>query len=216
MRSRRKKAGLKRTGVAIGLLVALLLLSVIPIKISIAFHQAPQPQAIFVLGGDFDRTTYAAEVWRSHPEMDVWVSDFPAYLEQQQQLLNQWGVPIRQIRLDGRATDTVTNFTTLVDRFGVQKLQHLFLVTSDSHMRRARAIAAIVLGSRGVVVTPLPMPSKVESESWVKVLRDGGRSVLWIVTGRTGASLNPALENSDRANGRRVENYGLEPAIAPY
>jgi|GEM_PF-6498576 len=52
---------------------------------------------------------------------------------------------------------------------------------------------AIVLGSRGIVVTPLPLPSKTAPESWVKVLRDFGRSILWIATGQTGASLNPSV-----------------------
>jgi len=92
--------------------------------------------------------------------------------------------------LDGQAMDTVTNFTTLVGQFKQQRLQHLYLVTSDFHMRRARAIAAIVLGSRGIVVTPLPLLSPVASESPVKTLRDIGRSVVWLVTKRTGASLN--------------------------
>ncbi|WP_200888873.1 hypothetical protein [Aphanizomenon flos-aquae] len=54
------------------------------------------------------------------------------------------------------------------------------------------AIDAIVLGSEGIVVTPLAVPSSDDkSESLIGVVRDCGRSLLWIVTGRTGASLNP-------------------------
>jgi uncharacterized SAM-binding protein YcdF (DUF218 family) len=192
MRSRWK--GWFVRGVGVGLAIALLFVGFVSARMAIAFYQAPQPQAIFVLGGDFARTTYAAQVWQVHQDMDVWVSDFSVTLEEHRKRLTQLGVPEQQMRLDGRATDTVTNFTALVDQFKEQGLQHLYLVTSDFHMQRARAIAAIVLGSGGIVVTPMAVPSQVESESWVKVLRDMGRSLLWLVTRRTGASLNPALE----------------------
>jgi hypothetical protein len=40
-------------------------------------------------------------------------------------------------------------------------------------MQRSRVIATIVLGSWGIVVTPLVVPWGVESESWVRVLWDG-------------------------------------------
>ena len=62
--------------------------------------------------------------------------------------------------LDGRATDTVTNFTTLVVDFVTQKLHNIYLITSDDRLRRARAIASIVLGSRGIAVTPLAVSSR--------------------------------------------------------
>jgi hypothetical protein len=66
-------------------------------------------------------------------------------------------------------------------------------------MRRAKAIASIVLivfGSRGIAITPVAVVSKGESlESFVRVLRDCGRSVLWLFTRRTGASFNFALND---------------------
>jgi len=66
--------------------------------------------------------------------------------------------------------------------------------TSDYHMKRARAIAAIVLGSQGIAVTPVQVSTRGdESETLVRLLRDCGRSLLWVVTGRTGASFNPKL-----------------------
>lgn len=97
--------------------------------------------------------------------------------------------------MDGAATDTVTNFTSLVDDFVDADLQHIYLITSDYHMRRSRAIATVVLGSRGVVVTPIAVDSeRDEYESLVKVVRDFGRSVVWLLSGRSGASLNPDLD----------------------
>ena len=74
-------------------------------------------------------------------------------------------------------------------------LQHIYLITSDYHMRRSRAIATVVLGSRGVVVTPVAVASRRdEDESLVRVVRDFGRSLLWVLSGRTGAGFNPRLD----------------------
>ena len=177
-----------------GLSLLIVLLGFIPVKITIAFHQAPTPQAIFVLGGDFNRTRFAGEFWQSRKDLDVWVSDFRWNLDRQRQILKKFGVSSEQLHLDGAATDTVTNFTSLADDFVDNNLQHIYLITSDFHMRRARVIATVVLGSRSVVVTPIGVDSRRdEDESLIKVVRDFGRSLLWVVSGKTGASLNPRL-----------------------
>jgi uncharacterized SAM-binding protein YcdF (DUF218 family) len=181
--------------VCLALAIAFFLISIIPMRIAIAFHQAPLPQAIFVLGGDGERMRFAAEFWRSHKDLDIWVSDYQSSLEYYRQIFQRFNVPNQQLHLDGRATDTVTNFTTLAEDFTDQKLQHIYLITSDYHLTRSRAIATIVFGSQGVVVTPLAVPSSGNmSESLLRVLRDCGRSVLWIFSGKTGASLNPKLQ----------------------
>jgi uncharacterized SAM-binding protein YcdF (DUF218 family) len=185
---------IKHNLVWLTLAIAIGLSSIIPVKIMIAFHQTPIPQAIFVLGGDAHRMEFAAQFWQSHQDFDIWVSDFDSNLNHNRLIFQKFGVPDQRLRLDGRATDTVTNFTTLAEAFVQNKIQHIYLITSDYHMRRSRAIAAIVLGSQGIVVTPLAVPSSEDgSESLVRVLRDCGRSFLWIVTGRTGASLNPRV-----------------------
>ena len=62
--------------------------------------------------------------------MDIWVSDFPQYLDQHQRILRKFGVLPSQLHLDGAATDTVTNFTTLVDDFVGAGLSHVYLITS--------------------------------------------------------------------------------------
>ena len=178
--------------VGLGLLVVLL--GFIPLRIAVAFQQAPTPQAIFVLGGDYERSKFAGEFWLSHSNLDIWVSARPEYLDIHRQNLKKFGVPSQNLHLDGQATDTVTNFTTLVEDFVSHKLQHIYLITSDYHMRRSRAIATIVLGSHGIVVTPAKVLTRGnKSESVLRVLRDCGRSVIWIFTGRTGASYNPRL-----------------------
>jgi uncharacterized SAM-binding protein YcdF (DUF218 family) len=176
--------------------VMLTMLSYIPARIMIAFQAAPTPQAIFVLGGDFERTKAAARLWRSNPTMEIWVSDFPRYLSKQEKILVDGGVPKTRLYLDGRATDTVTNFTTLMLAFLDARLQHLYLVTSDYHMARAKAIAMVVLGSRGIVVTPVSIQSKHKTEPKLKMVRDFVRMMIWLVTGRTGASFNSKLKDT--------------------
>ncbi|MEH1988893.1 YdcF family protein [Nostoc sp.] len=179
------------------LAIALLLTSIIPVRIAIAFYQTPVPQAIFVLGSDAERMKFAAQFWQSRQNLDIWVSDFAWNLDVDRRIFLQYGVSDAKLHLDGRATDTVTNFTTLAEDFANQRLQHIYLITSDYHLRRARAIATIVLGSQGIVVTPVAVASQNQSsESLVRVLRDCGRSFLWILIGRTGASFNPRLKSS--------------------
>ena len=178
-----------------GLTLLIVLIGFIPVRINIAFRQAPTPQAIFVLGGNFERTRFAGEFWQSRRDLDIWVSDFSYTLDEHRRILKKFGVSEEQLHLDGTATDTVTNFTTLVDDFVDDNLQHIYLITSDYHMKRSRAIATVVLGSRGVVVTPVAVASRRdEDESLVRVVRDFGRSLLWVFSGRTGAGLNPRLD----------------------
>jgi uncharacterized SAM-binding protein YcdF (DUF218 family) len=178
------------------LAIALVLVSIIPVRIAIAFYQAPVPQAIFVLGGASERMKFAAEFWQSHKNLDIWVSDFAENLNANRRIFLQSGVPDQKLHLDGGATDTVTNFTTLVEEFADRDLQHIYLITSDYHIRRSRVIATVVLGSQGIIVKPVAVPSSGDdSESLLRVLRDGGRSILWIFTDRTGASFNPKLRS---------------------
>ena len=113
---------------------------------------------------------FAAQFWQSHRNLDIWVSDFDSNLKYNRRIFQKFGVPNQQLRFDGKATDTVTNFTSMVDKFADRKLQHIYLITSDYHISRARAIASIVLGSQGIVVTHLAVPSAGDkSESLMRV-----------------------------------------------
>lgn len=52
-----------------------------------------------------------------------------------------------------------------------------------------------MLGSQGITFTPISIPSERPRESIFPIVRDSGRSLLWIVSGRTGASLNPRFRS---------------------
>ncbi len=173
----------------IGLAGTLVWFSSLPIKLAIAAYQAPQPQMILVLGGGTGREEAAAQMAEYYPDLEVWVSSGDGTPQAVYTIFQAAGVSTQRLHLDYRATDTVTNFTTLVPEFEQRRIQHLFLVTSDFHMPRAKAIATVVLGSRGIAFTPVEVPSDRPPESKLRIARDVGRSLVWIVTGRTGASL---------------------------
>jgi uncharacterized SAM-binding protein YcdF (DUF218 family) len=179
-----------KTAVASGLLV---LVSFIPVRLTIAFHQAPQPDAVLVLGGGTGREEAAAQLASYYPALEVWVSSGDGTPEAVYAIFEAENVSSQRIHPDYRAVDTVTNFTTLVADFQNRNIQHVFLVTSDFHMPRAKAIATVVLGSRGIAFTPVSVPSDRPPETTLRIARDIGRSLLWIATGRTGASLGERI-----------------------
>ena len=177
--------------IAVGLII---LISIIPLRLVITLNQVPEPQAILVLGGNSKRIQSAAEFSKLHPTLGVWVSDNRSQSALKRGIFQKVGIPEQRVHFDFSATDTVTNFTGMVKYFTAEDIRHLYLITSDYHMARARAIATLVLGSRGIVVTPVSIPSTgSQPESKLRVVRDCIRSLLWIVTGHTGASFNPDL-----------------------
>ncbi|EAW38845.1 YdcF family protein [Lyngbya sp. PCC 8106] len=175
-----------------GSILLLFLISIIPVQLAIAHSQAPQPQAILTLGGGSNRELFTAQFAQDHPDLDIWVSSgIPR--EPAMDIFRAAGVPDRRVHLDYLAVDTVTNFTSMVDEFKQRNIQHIYLITSDFHLPRSQAIATIVLGSQGITFTPVAVPTPEKEESSLRIWRDMGRSILWVITGRTGASLNPRV-----------------------
>jgi uncharacterized SAM-binding protein YcdF (DUF218 family) len=144
-----------------------------------------RPQAIFVLGGEEEREIFGAKFAYAHPHLPVWISSGapPTYAKK---VFKKAGVSADNLHLDYQAIDTVTNFTTLVDRFKSQGITSVYLVTSDDHLPRARVIGEIVFGSKGIKVKPITFESGRDSEPIQKTVRDGFRSILWLITGYAG------------------------------
>jgi uncharacterized SAM-binding protein YcdF (DUF218 family) len=168
--------------------VAILWLGVVAGRLAAIARQVPQPQAMLILGGDPGREIAAAEIAQHYPNIDIWVSSGTA-AEKSLAIFQAAGITEDRLHLDYKASDTVTNFTTLVPDLKAHNIQHLYLITSDFHMPRAQAIGTIVLGSKGIVFTPIAIADNRPQEPTSKVVRDVGRSLLWLMTGHTGASL---------------------------
>jgi len=152
------------------------------------------PQAILVLGGALEREKFAAEFAYQHQELPVWISggSNPEYAEW---LFSEAGIDRDRLHLDYDAVDTVTNFTTIVDKLKNHGVKSVYLITSDYHMRRASVIGEIVLGSHGIDLIPVTVPSKQSPEPLEKALFDGARAVLWVTTGSTGSTFSQALRS---------------------
>lgn len=156
-----------------------------------------QPDAILVLGGSEDREIFSAKFARKHPNLPVWISS-GAPRDYAERVFEKTGVSLKRLNLDYQAVDTVTNFTSIVDRLRQQNVRSVYLITSDYHMRRAQIIGEIVLGSRGINIQPVSIPSNRAEEPLTKAVRDGGRAMLWVATGRTGAGFAPIKELGNR------------------
>ena len=176
--------------VAFTIALLLVLLSLIPIRLTIAHLLYPTPDTILTLGGGIVRETFTAQFAQLYPEMDIWVSTGVS-IPDAQEIFQAAGIDDRRVYLDRRAIDTVTNFTSLVQDFKERNIRHVYLITSDFHMRRSQAIAFFVLGSQGIAYSPVAIPSDRPDESLIRVARDVGRSLFWIATGHTGASFHP-------------------------
>ncbi|MBV6624177.1 MAG: YdcF family protein [Rivularia sp. (in: Bacteria)] len=200
------KLPLKITGILL-----LILLGIIPTRIALALHQSPKPQAILVLRGSRDRLRYTTKFAQTHPNFDIWVSGGYRSSKEFKSIKNIFqksGIPEQKVNYDLCATDTVTNFTCTVDDFVAEDIQHIYLITSDYHMARSKVIATLVLGSRGIVITPIEVESKgMPSESWLRITRDGIRSIIWLATGRSGASFNPRLKARKEKVNNKNKNF---------
>ena len=144
----------------------------------------PPPQLILVLGGDAAREQVAARLARADG-LPVLVSS-GSNPEYARWLFDRQGLAAGQVHLDYRAHDTLTNFTSLVDELRQAKVRHVLLVTSSDHMERAMLVGRIVAGSRGITLTPVPVPcgDRCQQEEAGKVWGDGFRALVWVMSGR--------------------------------
>lgn len=181
---RRRPSGLKRRLLAMLILPAVLWLGWYQLQALLT-----QPQAVLVLGGATEREKFAAQFAREHPGLPIWISS-GAPQEYSEWVFSEAGVELSRLKLDYRAVDTLTNFTTLADDLKQRGITSVYLITSAYHMRRSRLIGEIVLGSRGIHLQPVEIPSGQSPESLSKTLRDGGRALVWVTTGYTGAELH--------------------------
>ncbi|MDR9404347.1 MAG: YdcF family protein [Halothece sp. Uz-M2-17] len=180
------------------LLLLIFRLGVIPIQITIIQYQTPNPQAIFVLGGGREREQAAAKLAQAYPQFPIWISS-GSPPDWTKPYFQEAGISLSRLHLDYCAVDTVTNFTCLVNQFNQRHIQHVYLLTSNSHLPRAQVIGFFVFGSRNITITPIGISTSTAPEPWFPTLRDSLRSIVWILTGRTFFRFHPRVhERSSR------------------
>lgn len=153
------------------------------------FRPAPRaPEAILVLGGEPSREQFAAEFAKQHPGLRIWVTG-GSNREYAEWVFHKAGFSDESFRLDYEAKDTLTNFTTIVDKLKSQHIDSVYLITSDYHMRRSQWVGQVVFGSRDIQFQPVAIPTNKPSEPLEKAALDGLRAALWVATGDTSMSL---------------------------
>jgi uncharacterized SAM-binding protein YcdF (DUF218 family) len=158
------------------------------------FRPVPQPpDAVLVLGGEPRREQFAAEFAKQHPGLPIWVSggSNPEYAEW---VFHEAGVAQQLVHLDYAAVDTLTNFTTIVDKLKSNHINSVYLITSDYHMRRSQWVGQVVFGSRGIQFQPIAIPTGKPPEPFEKAVFDGLRAAVWVATGETNIHLKQGFQ----------------------
>ena len=149
-----------------------------------AISNSQSPQIILVLGGDVDREVAGMKIAKvlglpllisggSNPEYSNW-------------LIQKENLSPNLVKRDYRAEDTLTNFTYIVDELSEENINHILLITSEYHIKRAKVVGQIISGSRGIKLTSLsiPCPSDCKYEGMRKRNIDLLRAITWVATGK--------------------------------
>ena len=162
-------------------LCAVLGIWLIFITITLLNASSSPVDGFFVLGGSITREIYVAQEAKKSPETPILISrgsQDPCI-----RLIFQREVaPVQNVWLEHCADSTFENFfygIPILRRLGVHKVM---LITSPTHLPRAKWLAQILLGAHGIWVEPVIVEEKGipgNRESWLKTGADVTRSLLW-------------------------------------
>jgi uncharacterized SAM-binding protein YcdF (DUF218 family) len=149
--------------------------------ITLIYASSKAVDANFVLGGSIRREIYVADLARKNPEIPTLISqgsEEPCILL----LFESKGVNLANIWLEKCANSTFENFFYSLPILNKWKVHKVRLITSSSHLPRAKWMAQIILGSHGIwVELDIAKEEGVPGnhESWIKTGMDVTRSVFW-------------------------------------
>ncbi len=139
--------------------------------------------AFFVLGGSIRREIYIAQMAKQYPQTRILIShgspDPCIWLTFQKE-----NAPMLQVFLEKCANSTFGNFyygIPILRQWGVRKVK---LITSPTHLPRAKWLAQILLGSQGIWVEPDIVQEQGipgNRESLFKTSLDLTRSCVWAI-----------------------------------
>lgn len=139
--------------------------------------------ALFVLGGSIRREIYVAEQAQRHPTLPILISQGSkapcVWL-----IFDRIQAPKERVWLEGCARSTFDNFVyglPILQQWQVHKVK---LVTSSTHLPRAKWLAQIILGAHGIWVdVDLAAEQGVPAnkESRLKTGLDVTRSFVWAI-----------------------------------
>ncbi len=137
--------------------------------------------AFFVLGGSIRREIFVAQLIKQHPQIKTLISrgspDPCIWLIFQREV-----APLANVWLEKCADSTFSNFyygIPILRRWHVHKVM---LITSGTHLTRAKWLAQIMLGAHGIWVETETVQEQGipgNRESWAKTALDVIRSLFW-------------------------------------
>ena len=169
---------LQKFTIVVGLLISIWLFFT---TITVFFASSKPVDAFFVLGGSIKREMYVAELARKYPQIPILISSGskdPCIW----QIFQRKTAPMNNVWLEKCADSTFDNFyysIPILQRWGVRKVK---LITSTTHLPRAKLMAQILLGSHRMWVEPdiiqeQGIPGNREY-AW-KTALDVTRSIFW-------------------------------------
>ncbi|MEM6754562.1 MAG: YdcF family protein [Cyanobacteria bacterium P01_C01_bin.38] len=149
--------------------------------ITVLIASSKPVDAFFVLGGSIKREMYVAELAQQYPQTPILISSGskdPCILL----IFQRQTAPMNNVWLEKCADSTFDNFyysIPILRKWGTRKVK---LITSTTHLPRAKLMAQILLGSQGMWVEPdiiqeQGIPGNREY-SW-KTALDVTRSIFW-------------------------------------
>ncbi|MEM1393757.1 MAG: YdcF family protein [Cyanobacteria bacterium P01_D01_bin.116] len=169
---------LQRFTIVISLLVAIWLFFT---TIAVFFASSKPIDAFLVLGGSIKREIYVSQLAQKYPQIPILISsgseDPCIWL-----IFQRENAPIDKVWLEKCADSTFDNFyysIPILEQWGVHKVK---LITSTTHLPRAKLMAQILLGSHRMWVSPdiiqeTGIPGN--REYWWKTGLDITRSIFW-------------------------------------
>ena len=175
----------------LGAPIALARLARVLLRVAVSGRTAPQ--CVLVLGGCKRRELAAARMYSTLPSARMLLlSSGEAELEEMQAAAAP--AAAHSVIVDRSAVDTVTNFTTVARALAAAGVTSVACATAREHLPRALAVGTLALGAEGLEATALPVDSaEALREGWARTLRDVARTLLWLVSGVHGASLNQCV-----------------------
>lgn len=141
---------------------------------------------ILVLGGSIRREIYAAQLARQFPDLPIFISQgskAPCI----KRIFQREQAPMEKVWLERCAQSTFDNFFFGVPLLNQRKIHKVKLITSESHLPRAKWLSQIHLGARGIAVqvdTVKEIGIPGNREFPLKTFLDVSRSLIWAIFGQ--------------------------------
>ncbi len=155
--------------------------------IKLSLNASRPIDAYFVLGGSITREIYMAKLAKYKPEIPIIISTgsdepciFLIFQRERASMENVW--------LEQCANSTFENFFFTIPILKNWEVHKVKVITSGTHLKRAKLIAKILLSSQGIALDLEPVKESkgipANQENILKTSLDVSRSLLWAFFGQ--------------------------------